>query len=210
MVVAASERAPCAPVRVCAIDSSLLWYFNSSALPFNLGQRENSNMSSGFTRTFRLTALVLLIAVMQVYVLAHPRATSITSATKNSESVNKPVVTDHQVNFIKQNQVTSQGQLASERSVTFAPKSPMSLAFNRTSVERSAAKTTFLKVKKGTYDLMMSSKGHPAGAQTDDSDDDSDGDRKTLYIASAIVIGAAVALFIGFRHDRDDDGIKGQ
>ena len=166
-------------------------------------------MSSGFTRTFRLTALVLLIAVMQVYVLAHPRATSITSATKNSESVNKPVVTDHHVNFIKQNQVTSQGQLASERSVTFAPKSPMSLAFNRTSVERAAAKTTFLKIKKGTYDLMMSPKGQTSGT-SDDSDDDSDGDRKTLYIASAIVIGAAVALFIGFRHDRDDDGIRGQ
>jgi hypothetical protein len=165
-------------------------------------------MSSGFTRTFRLTALVLLVAVMQVYVLAHPRATSITSATKHSESVNKPVVTDHQVNFIKQNQVTSQGQLASERSVTFAPKSPMSLAFTRMSVERAAAKTTFLKMKKGTYDLMMSPKGQTSDTSNDS--DDSEGDRKTLYIASAIVIGAAVALFIGFRHDRDDDGIRGQ
>jgi hypothetical protein len=167
-------------------------------------------MSSGFTRTFRLTALVLLIAVTQVYVLAHPRATSITSATKHSESVNKPVVTDHQVNFIKQNQVTSQGQLASERSITFAPKSPMSLAFTRSSVERAAIKTTFLKIKKGTYDFMVSPKGQPASPQNDDSDNDGDGDRKALYIASAIVIGAAVAAFIGFRHDRDDDGIDGQ
>ncbi|HEX8491901.1 MAG TPA: hypothetical protein VF658_03585 [Pyrinomonadaceae bacterium] len=166
-------------------------------------------MSSGFTKTFRLIALVLLIAVMQVYVLAHPRATSTTYATKNSESVNKPVVTDHQLNFIKQNQVTSQGQLTSERSVTFAPKSPLSLAFTKMSVEKVASKTTFLKVKKGTYDLMMSPKGQTTSDDNDDGDDD-DGDRKALYIASAIVIGAAVAAFIGFRHDRDDDNIRGQ
>ena len=165
-------------------------------------------MSSGFTKTFRLIALVLLIAVMQVYVLAHPRATSATYATKNSESVNKPVVTDHQLNFIKQNQVTSQGQLTSERSVTFAPKSPLSLAFTKMSVEKAATKTTFLKIKKGTYDLMMSPKGQTTS--DDDADDDDDGDRKALYIASAIVIGAAVAAFIGFRSDRDDDGIRGQ
>lgn len=166
-------------------------------------------MSSGFTKTFRLVALVLLIAVMQVYVLAHPRATSTTYATKNSESVNKPVVTDHQLNFIKQNQVASQGQLTSERNVTFAPKSPLSLAFTKMSVEKSATKTTFLKVKKGTYDLMMSPKGQTTTDDDDDGDDD-DGDRKALYIASAIVIGAAALAFIGFRHDRDDDGIRGQ
>lgn len=166
-------------------------------------------MSSGFSKTFRLTALVLLVAVMQVYVLAHPAATSTTYATKNSESVNKPVVTDHQLNFIKQNQVTSQGQLASERSITFAPKSPLSLVFTKNSVEKAASKTAFLKVKKGTYDLMMSPKGQTTSDDSGDDGDD-DGDRKALYIASAIVIGAAVAAFIGFRSDRDDDGIRGQ
>lgn len=166
-------------------------------------------MSSGFTKTFRLTALVLLIAVMQVYVLAHPRATSTTYPTKNSESVNKPVVTDHQLNFIKQNQIASQGQLTSERSITFAPKSPLSLAFTKNSVEKAASRTTFLKIRKGTYDLLMSPKGQTSS--DDDADDgDDDGDRKALYIASAIVIGAAVAAFIGFRSDRDDDGIRGQ
>jgi hypothetical protein len=166
-------------------------------------------MSSGFTKTFRLIALVLLIAVMQVYVLAHPRATSAIYPTKNSESANKPVVTDHQLNFIKQNQVTSQGQLTSERSITFAPKSPLSLAFTKNSVEKAASRTAFLKIKKGTYDLMMSPKGQTTS--DDDADDgDDDGDRKALYIASAIVIGAAVAAFIGFRSDRDDDGIRGQ
>jgi hypothetical protein len=168
-------------------------------------------MSSGFTKTFRLIAVVLLVAVMQVYVLAHPRATSTTFATKNSESVNKPVVTDHQLNFIKQNQVTSEGQLTSERSITLAPKSPLSLAFTKMSVEKAASKTTFLKVKKGTYDLMMSPKGQQTTNTSDDADDDDDdGDRKALYIASAIVIGAAVAAFIGFRSDRDDDNIRGQ
>lgn len=166
-------------------------------------------MSSGFTKTFRLIALVLLIAVMQVYVLAHPRATSAIYPTKNSESANKPVVTDHQLNFIKQNQVTSQGQLTSERSITFAPKSPLSLAFTKNSVEKAASRTAFLKIKKGTYDLMMSPKGQTTS--DDDADDgDDDGDRKALYVASAIVIGAAVAAFIGFRSDRDDDGIRGQ
>jgi hypothetical protein len=165
-------------------------------------------MSFGFTKTFRLIAMVLLVCVMQVYVLAHPRATDTTNALKNTESVNKPVVTDHQLNFIKQNQVTSQSQLASERSITFAPKSPLSLAFTKASVEKAANKTTFLKVKKGTYDLMLS----PNGQSTTDSgdDDDNDGDHKALIVASAIVIGAAVAAFIGFRHDRDDDNIRGQ
>ncbi|HEX7998680.1 MAG TPA: hypothetical protein VF528_09850 [Pyrinomonadaceae bacterium] len=163
-------------------------------------------MSFGFTKTFRFIALVLLVAVTQVYVLAHPRATS-TPATKNSESVNKPVVTDHQLNFIKQNQVTPDARLASERSITFAPKSPLSLAFTKMSVEKVAASTTFLKVKKGTYDFMVSPK---AQTDNDDDGDDDDGDRKALYIASAIVIGAAVAAFIGFRHDRDDDDIRGQ
>ncbi len=163
-------------------------------------------MSFGFTKTFRCIALVLLVSVMQVYVLAHPRATS-TPATKNSESVNKPVVTDHQLNFIKQNQVTPDAQLASERSITFAPKSPLSLAFTKMSVEKVAAKTTFLKVKKGTHDFMVSP---TVQSDSDDDGDDDDGDRKALYIASAIVIGAAVAAFIGFRHDRDDDGIRGQ
>lgn len=167
-------------------------------------------MSSGFTKTFRFTALVLLIAVMQVYVFAGPARTSATSATRNTESVNKPVVTEHQLNFIKQNQVTSQTQLASERAVTFAPKSPLSLAFTRAGVEKAAMKTTFVKIKKGTYDLMMSPKGQTAGTQSDTSSDDSESDRKTLYIASAIVIGAAVALFIGFHSDRDNDGVRGQ
>jgi hypothetical protein len=174
-------------------------------------------MSSGFTKTFRFIALVLLLSVMQVYVLAHPAATSTTFATKNTEAVSNPVVTGHQLNFINQKQVTTettsnQAQLASERNITFAPKSPLSLAFTKAGGERAATKTAFLKVKKGTYDLMMSPKGHPNSrpvADDDDSDDD-DGDHKTLYVASAIVIGAAVAAFIGFRHDRDDDGIRGQ
>lgn len=166
-------------------------------------------MSFGFTKTFRLIALVLLVSVMQVYVMAHPRATS-TPATKNSESVNKPVVTDHQLNFIRQNQVTSGSQLASERSITFAPKSPLSLAFTKMSVEKVAARTTFLKVKKGTHDFMVSPKAQTTSNDNDDDGDDDDGDRKALYIASAIVIGAAVAAFIGFRHDRDDDDIRGQ
>jgi hypothetical protein len=166
-------------------------------------------MSFGFTKTFRLIALVLLVCVMQVYVLAHPRATNTASVTKNTEAVNKPVVTDHQLNFVKQNQVTSQSQLASERAITFAPKSPLSLAFTKGSVEKVAARTTFLKVKKGTYDLMMSPKGQATTGSNDDNDDN-DGDHKTLIIASAIVIGAAVAAFIGFRHDRDNDNIRGQ
>ena len=176
-------------------------------------------MSSGFTKTFRFIALVLLLSVMQVYVLAHPATTSTTFATKNTEAVSNPVVTGHQLNFIKQNQVAATSetasnptQLASERNITFAPKSPLSLAFTKASGERAATKTAFLKVKKGTYDLMMSPKGQPTNrpvADDDDSDDD-DGDRKALYIASAIVIGAAVAAFIGFRHDRDDDNIRGQ
>lgn len=178
-------------------------------------------MSSGFTKTFRFIALVLLLSVMQVYVLAHPATTSTTFATRNTEAVNNPVVTDHHLNFIKQQQVTAkaalsettpnQAQLASERAITFAPKSPLSLAFTKASVEKAATKTAFLKVRKGTYDLMMSPKGQPnARPQTDDDDDDDDGDRKALYIASAIVIGAAVAAFIGFRSNRDDDGIRGQ
>lgn len=172
-------------------------------------------MSSGFTKTFRFIALVLLLSVMQVYVLAHPATTSTTFATKNTEAVSNPVVTDHQLNFIKQNQVaaeTTSNQLASERNITFAPKSPLSLAFTKSSGEKAATKTAFLKVKKGTYDFMMSPTGQPtnrSAAQDDDSDDD-DGDRKALYIASALVIGAAVAAFIGFRSNRDDDGIRGQ
>jgi hypothetical protein len=179
-------------------------------------------MSSGFTKTFRFIALVLLLSVMQVYVLAHPATTSTTFATKNTEAVSNPVVTDHQLNFINQNQVASakatettsnQTQLASERNITFAPKSPLSLAFTKASGERAATKTAFLKVRKGTFDLMMSPKGHPTNrpvADDDNDSDDGDGDRKALYVASAIVIGAAVAIFIGFRHDRDDDGIRGQ
>lgn len=164
-------------------------------------------MSSGFTKTFRFVALVLLLSVMQVYVLAHPRAASSLAATKNTESVNKPVVTDHQLNFIKQNQVQSQPQLASERAVTFAPKSPLSLAFTRASGEKAASQTAFLKVKKGNYDLLLLPKGQPA----DDTDTDNDEhDRKALYITSAIVIGAVVAAFLVFHHDRDNDGIRGQ
>jgi hypothetical protein len=165
-------------------------------------------MSSGFTKIFRLTALVLLVSVMNVYVMAHPRATSNTFATKNTESANKPVVTDHQLNFIKQNQVTPQAQLASERSITFAPKSPLSMAFTKSTLEKSATRTAFLKIQKGTYDLMVTPKGMNRAA--DDSDDDDDDNHKALIIVSAIVIGAAVAAFIGFRHDRDDDGIRGQ
>ncbi len=178
-------------------------------------------MSSGFTKTFRFIALVLLLSVMQVYVLAHPATTSTTFATKNTEAVSNPVVTDHQLNFINQNQVASraaaetasQAQLASERNITFAPKSPLSLAFTKASGEKAATRSAFLKVQKGTFDLMMSPKGQPnVRPQSDDTnnDDNDDGDRKALYIASAIVIGAAVAAFIGFRHDRDDDGIRGQ
>jgi hypothetical protein len=164
-------------------------------------------MSSGFTKIFRLTALVLLVSVMNVYVMAHPRTTSNTFATKNTESANKPVVTDHQLNFIKQNQVTPQAQLASERSITFAPKSPLSMAFTKSTLEKSATRTAFLKIQKGTYDLMVTPKGMNRAA--DDDGDDGD-DHKALIIVSAIVIGAAVAAFIGFRHDRDDDGIRGQ
>lgn len=165
-------------------------------------------MSSGFTKTFRLIALVLLLCVTQVYVLAHPSTTSTTASLKTTATVNQPVVTDHQLNFIKQNQVTSQTQLASEHAITFAPKSPLSLAFTKGSAEKLAAKTTFLKVKKGTYDPLMA-KGAPMARPQDDSGDNDEGDRKALYITSAIVIGAAVALFFAFRSNRDNDGIRG-
>jgi hypothetical protein len=167
-------------------------------------------MSSGFTKTFRLIALVLLLSVMQVYVLAHPASTSTTSATSNSAAVNRPVVTEHQLNFIKQHQVTSQSQLASERAITFAPKSPLSLAFTKTGVEKSASRTAFLKIRKGTYDLMMSPKGQSGSGTNDQSSDDNGNDRKALYITAAIVIGAAVAALLVFNHDNDNNGIRGQ
>lgn len=166
-------------------------------------------MSSGFTKTFRLAALVLLLSVTQVYVLGRPGALNSAPATGNTKAVIKPVVTDHQLNFIKQHQVATEAQLASERSITFAPKSPLSLAFTKTGVEKTAANTAFLKIKKGAYDPLMSPKARTAQNTTDDDGDDDDGDRKALYIASAIVIGAAVAAFIGFRSDRDDDGVRG-
>lgn len=166
-------------------------------------------MSFGFTKTFRLIALVLLVSVMQVYVMAHPRGTSTALASKNTASVNKPVVTDHQLNFIKQNQVTSQTQMASERSVTFAPKSPLSLAFTKATLEKAASKTAFLNIKTGNYETMKSPKRMAAAPADDDSSDDSGVSKKTVAIASAIVIGAAVALFIGFRSDRDNDDIRG-
>jgi hypothetical protein len=170
-------------------------------------------MSSGFTKTFRLVALVLLLSVTQVYVLGRPAAANTAPSTRNTKSVNKPVVTDHQLNFIKQNQVASEAQLASERSLTFAPKSPLSLAFTRTGVEKAAINTAFLKIKKGAYDPLLSPKPRNAkSAQSTTANDDSDdneGDRKALYIASAIVIGACVAAFIGFRSNRDNDNIRG-
>jgi hypothetical protein len=160
-------------------------------------------MSSGFTKTFRLIALVLLLSVMQVYVLAGPATTS-TSAMKNTAAISNPVVIDHQSNFINQNQITAtQAQLASEHAITLAPKSPLSLAFTKSSVAQAATHTTFLKVKTGAYDFKMSPKGQPVRAPEDEGEN-SEGDRKALYIASAIVIGAAVALFIGFHHDRNN------
>lgn len=165
-------------------------------------------MSSGFTKTFRLIALVLLLCVTQVYVLAHPSTTSTTASLKTTATVNQPVVTDHQLNFIKQNQVTSQTQLASERAITFAPKSPLSLAFTKGSAEKLAAKTTFMNVKKGAYDPMMA-KGAPMARPEDDSSDNDDNDRKALYITSAIVIGGAIAAFFAFRANRDNDDIRG-
>jgi hypothetical protein len=175
-------------------------------------------MSSGFTKTFRLIALALLLSVMQVYVLAHPATTS-TSAMKNTSAISNPVVTGHQLNFINQKQVasqraatenaTTQAPLASEHAIRLAPKSPLSLAFTKSSVVQAATHSAFLKVKKGTYDFMMSPKGQPVRGAADEGDN-SEGDRKALYIASAIIIGAAVALFIGFHHDRDNDNIRGQ
>lgn len=166
-------------------------------------------MSFGFTKTFRLVALVLLVSVMQVYVMAHPGGTNTILASKNTESASKPVVTDHQLNFIKQNQVTSQTQLASERSITFAPKSPLSLAFTKATLEKAASKTAFLNIKTGKYEMMKSPRRMNAAPADDDSSDDGGISKKTVAIASAIVIGAAVALFIGFRSDRDDDNVRG-
>ena len=165
-------------------------------------------MSFGFNKTFRLIALVLLLCVMQVYVLAHPSTTSTTASMKTTASVNQPIVTDHQLNFIKQNQVTSQTQLASEHAITFAPKSPLALAFTKAGVEKSASRTAFLKVRKGTFDLMMSPTGQ--SGSSDQSSDDNEKDRKALYITAAIVIGGVAAALLVFNHDNDNNGIRGQ
>lgn len=82
------------------------------------------------------------------------------------------------------------------------------MAFTRSTLEKSATKSAFLKIQKGTYDLMASPKG--TNRPADDDSDNDDSDHKALIVASAIVIGAAVAAFIGFHHDRDNDNIRGQ
>jgi uncharacterized membrane protein len=184
-------------------------------LPFDILTNEagggNSMTAFRFTKAFQLTALVLVFAVAQVYVMAGPIRANTDPKAKETTSASEPrseaVVTNTATTPSAESQLLTPGAAAERMPLTAGSKALFNRIFSKRDVEtRLASGNTFIKAQANFKDTFKSPGKNFVVPQSDDDDDD--GGHKGMWIAAGVVAAVVVIAIIGLRHDREITSVQ--
>jgi len=155
-----------------------------------------------FSKVFQLLAVVLLVAVVNVYVMGTPKAST------DPNKADAPATTGSSTQVASAENVTPAKvtvAVASEK-LKLAPGSKVDFnrIFSRTEIaSRATANQNFLNTKAAPRDLF---KAPPrTGMAPQDSDKDSGGGgSKGTWIALGVIAAIVAVAVVGLRHDRSD------
>lgn len=172
-------------------------------------------IASRFTKAFQLTALVVVFAVAQVYVLAgpvkvstDPKAKEARSETALVDSSSDKAVTVPTLSA--ESQLLTPQAAAEKMPLTAGSKALFNRIFSKSDVQaRLATGNTFLKAQANFKDTFKSPNKRFVSPQAD-SDDGDDSGKKGMWIAVGVVAAVLVITFIALQHDRDITNVQGQ
>jgi hypothetical protein len=156
-----------------------------------------------FSKIFQLLTVVLVVAILNVYVMAAPRAST------DPKKADVPATTDTTTNLASAENVANAKvtpvAIASEK-LKLAPGSKVDFnrIFSRTEIaSRATASHNFLNARTAPRDLF---KAPPrTGMAPDDTDKDSGGGgSKGTWIALGVIAAVVTIAVIGLRHDRSN------
>ena len=163
-------------------------------------------MASRFTKAFQLIALVLVIAVLQVYVMAGPIRSGNDPGTSTSSAAQP---TAEVATTISENRVPATEVAAEKVSLRFGSKSALNRLFSKSDVEaRIASGNTFLKANTSAAATFKSTATRTAALQGGSTSDSDDNGSRGTWIAVGVIAAVLVVAVIGLRHDRSNPGIQ--
>lgn len=154
-----------------------------------------------FSKVFQLLTVVLVVAIVNVYVMGAPKAST------DPKKADAPTITETTTDVASTenaaNAKVSPVAVASEK-VKLAPGSKVDFnrIFSRTEIaSRASTNHTFLNAKTTSRDLF---KAPPrTGMAPDDTDNDTGGGgSRGTWIALGIIAAVVTVAVIGLRHDR--------
>jgi uncharacterized membrane protein len=165
-------------------------------------------MASRFTKAFQLIALVLAIAVLQVYVMAGPIRTGNDPGTSASSAA-QPTAEAKVATTTSENRVPAAEIAAEKVSLRFGSKSALNRLFSKSDVEaRIASGNTFLKANTSAAATFKSTATRTAALQGGSTSDSDDNGSRGTWIAVGVIAAVLVIAVIGLRHDRSNPGVQ--
>jgi hypothetical protein len=153
-----------------------------------------------FSKIFQLLTVVLVVAMVNVYVMGAPKAST------DPKKADVPATTDTTTNLASAENVAkvTPVSVASEK-LKLAPGSKLDFnrIFSRTEIaSRATANHNFLNAKTAARDLF---KAPPrVGMAPQDDKDSGGGGSKGTWIALGVIAAVVTIAVIGLRHDRSD------
>ena len=153
-----------------------------------------------FSKIFQLLTVVLVVAIVNVYVMGAPKAST------DPKKADVPATTDTTTNLASAENVAkvTPVSVASEK-LKLAPGSKLDFnrIFSRTEIaSRATANHNFLNAKTAARDLF---KAPPrVGMAPQDDKDSGGGGSKGTWIALGVIAAVVTIAVIGLRHDRSD------
>ena len=153
-----------------------------------------------FSKIFQLLTVVLVVAMVNVYVMGAPKAST------DPKKADVPATTDTTTNLANAENVAKVTPVAvASEKLKLAPGSKLDFnrIFSRTEIaSRATANHNFLNAKTAARDLF---KAPPrVGMAPQDDKDSGGGGSKGTWIALGVIAAVVTIAVIGLRHDRSD------
>ena len=167
-------------------------------------------MASRFTKAFQLIALVLAIAVLQVYVMAGPIRSGNDPGTPSASSAAQPTVDANAATATSDNRLPTTEVAAEKASLRFGSKSALNRLFSKNEVAaRIATGDSFLKANTSAAAQFKSTATRTSALQGGSTSDDSDDNgRRGTWIAVGVIAAVLLIAVVGLRHDRNHPGVN--
>lgn len=153
-----------------------------------------------FSRVFQLLAVVLVIALMNVYVMAAPIRSS------DPKEADAPKTTETKAEATTAEVATAKPAAAAEK-LPLAPNSKINFnrIFSRSEItSRAAADQNFLKANAAGKNIFKAPPRTGAAPQDPADDDDDDAAKKGTWIAVGVIAALVTLSVILLRKDRSD------